>query len=189
VGGRAVYENIAEFPFGAGPDIEVEEKHRSGRHGTGTLNSEFDAERIIGEFEAAQFGLVGFEQNCEIGAAAPRDAEAGKRNAVEPKVAKRVGKGGRETRKADDIAEILEVRLAGDVGGDRFAGGAAERREAARIHGLCGQNVNEAVEIVALDAQEGGVTGLADKVVNCITRGGDHKGARVLAQELVGGQI
>ena len=183
--GRAVYEDIAEFALGRGAEIECEEEHWGGRHGAGTLVGEFDADGIIGEIEAAQFGLVGLKEDSEIGAAASGVAEDGERNAIEAEVTKGMGKGGRKTWEADDIAQILKLDLAGDGGGDGLASDTADRREAAGVHGVRREGVDEAAEGVTLDSEKSRVSGLADEIVGGVARSGDHDGARVLAEELV----
>jgi len=128
VGGRAVNEDIAEFAFGAGLEVEVEEEGGGRRHGSGVLDGEFDADGIVGKIESAQLGPVGLEEHSEIGAAPSSAPEDGKRNAVEAEVAKGVGEGSRKARKADDVVEISEVHLSGDGGSNRLAGDAAKRR-------------------------------------------------------------
>ena len=80
--------------------------------------------------------------DSEIGAAASGVAEDGERNAIEAEVAKGMGKGGRKTWEADDIVQILKFDLAGDGGGDGLASNAADRREAAGVHGVRREGVN-----------------------------------------------
>jgi hypothetical protein len=185
VSGRALYKDIAQSAFGRGVEIECKEEHRGGRHSAGALVGEFDADGIICEIEAAQVGLVGLEEHSEIGAAASGVAEDGERNAIEAEVAKGMGKGGRKTWEAGDIVQILKLDLAGDGGGDGPASNAANRREAAGVHGVRREGVDEATEGVALDSEKSRVAGLADEIIGGVARSCDHDGARVLAEELV----
>jgi len=71
VGGRAVYERIAEFAFSNGLQLESEEHDGDGRNSVGAFDGELDAEWIIGEFEASQFGFIFLEERREIATAAP----------------------------------------------------------------------------------------------------------------------
>ena len=127
MGGCAIYEDIAELAFGGGMEIEGEEEDGGRRYDAGAPDGEFDADGVIGEIEAAQFGLVGIEEDSEVGAAASRAAKDGERNPVEAEVAKCVGKRGWKTWEADDVVQVLKLHLAGDGGGDGLASDAAER--------------------------------------------------------------
>src|SRR5260370_23946134 len=130
-------------------EIEAEEEDGGGRHGAGAPDGEFDADGIIGEIEAAQFGLVGLKEDSEVGTAASGVVKDGERNPVEAEVAKSVGKRGRKTWEADDGVKILKLHVVGDGGGDGLAGDAAERREGMGVPVVRGEGAEEAEEGLA----------------------------------------